>query len=67
MIRFILSMAWAVSTVALMLTCFAEYVFDRDGSLKTLAIRLMLCLVWPFAALSPAGRRVLFNYVEGVQ
>lgn len=51
----------------LMLMSFSDYVFYKDASTRLLLRRLVLCLIWPFAAMSRRGRRVLFSAAKGVQ
>lgn len=64
---------WGGITAYLLLLVLSEFVFgsgkqhprSRDElrrDAKLLAIRAGLALVWPFAALSRAGRNLLFRY-----
>jgi sugar phosphate permease len=60
MIRY-LFFPWAGITFALILYCLSDVLFGGSRGWPGLGKRLLLCLIWPLAVLSPAGRRVLFG------
>ena len=51
---------WAISVV-LVLWALSDCVYG-SSSLKKLAVRVVLALIWPFALLSEAGRNTLIFF-----
>lgn len=47
-------------TVVLMAICASDFFFGK-GEGRKLGVRLGLCLIWPLAGLSRAGRDLLFK------
>lgn len=56
---------YVTGTVMLLILCISDF-FIGDGRAKELMIRLLLCFLWPFAALSSRGRDLLFKYGRGL-
>jgi hypothetical protein len=54
---------WIAITFVLCLCVLSSAVFGNERASTTVK-RLVLAFIWPFAMLTAAGRRVLFNYAK---
>ena len=60
MMRWRLFYLWVAVTFVLIAISFSDFFFGR-GNAKRLGLRVLLSFVWPLAALSSAGREILFR------
>lgn len=56
----VLFVVWVVATLYFLAIAVSDFTFGK-GDVKALAVRAVLCFVWPLAILSAAGRKVLFT------
>lgn len=52
---------YAAGSIVLFLWALSDFVYGSTP-LKKLAVRMVLCIVWPFALLSQAGRETLLFF-----
>jgi hypothetical protein len=61
---YLVSFLWLSLSVVFALMALSDLVFSKERSFKRFLLAIAMSYVWPFAMLSVAGRRVLFNTIK---